>query len=164
MVATLDGKTVVGGAGTTRLIGSETDHALMTQIEDGVDAVLVGAGLVRDDNPGYPRLNERRLAQRAARGVRPAPWWIIITTQAQFAGTPRLLEENSQRVAICTTTRVPHERLRALQAHCRVLVLGEERVNPLALGRALRHELDIRSVCCLGGASLNGYLVDSACP
>ena len=32
MVATVDGKVVIGGPGTTRLIGSRTDHLLMTQI------------------------------------------------------------------------------------------------------------------------------------
>jgi riboflavin-specific deaminase-like protein len=163
MVSTVDGKVVVGGAGSTRLIGSATDHFLMTQIERQVDAVLVGAGLVRDDDPGYPRLTDELLRRRTERGVRPEPWWVIVTSQAQFPGTPRLMQQTPDRVAICTTRLAPPERLDALRQRARVLVLGDDTVGATDLARALRRELGIQSVCCLGGPTLNGALFDAGC-
>lgn len=163
MVMTADGKTVIGSSGTTWLIGSDTDHALMERINNHVDAVMVGAGIVREDNPGYPVLTPEQRLERAARGVRPEPWWIIVTSRAQFGGTPRLLQQTPDRVVICTTRVVPPERLQELERHARVIIAGEETVDPLVMLRALRQELHIRSLCCLGGATLNGTLFDSGC-
>jgi|DewCreStandDraft_2_1066082.scaffolds.fasta_scaffold02514_10 riboflavin-specific deaminase-like protein len=163
MVATVDGKTVIGESGTTWLIGSDTDHALMERLNNRADAVLIGAGIVREDNPGYPPLTPELRAERAARGVRPEPWWIIVTSRAQFSGTPRLLEETPERVAICTTRLVPPERLQELQTRARVLIVGDESIDARTMLRALRQELGIRSLCCLGGATLNGTLFDAGC-
>ena len=70
MVATVDGKVVIGGPGTTRLIGSRTDHLLMTRIEGQCDAILFGATLMREDDPGYPFHDDARQQRRIARGVR----------------------------------------------------------------------------------------------
>ncbi len=163
MVMTADGKTVIGGSGTTWLIGSDTDHALLERINNRVDAVMVGAGIVREDNPSYPVPAPEQRMERTAHGVRPEPWWIIVTSRAQFSGTPRLLQQNPNRVALCTTRLVPPERLEELQKQVRVIIAGEETVDPLAMLRALRQELGIRSLCCLGGATLNGTLFDSGC-
>ncbi|MER3404721.1 MAG: deaminase [Chloroflexota bacterium] len=163
MVMTVDGKTVIGGSGTTWLIGSDTDHALMERLNNRVDAVMVGAAIVREDNPGYPVPAPEQRRERAARGVRPEPWWVIVTSRAQFSGRPRLLQQTPERVAICTTQLASPERVRELQRYARVIIAGEESIDPLAMLRALRQELGIRSLCCLGGATLNGTLFDSGC-
>src|SRR5687768_3923498 len=73
MVSTVDGKVVAGGPGTTRTIGSSSDHMLMGRIEFQADAVLVGAGLARADDPPYPRLSADRQRQRELMGLRPQP-------------------------------------------------------------------------------------------
>ena len=55
MVTTLDGKVVVGDTGTTKLIGSAIDHALMERINLQADAILGGASTVRADGLRYPQ-------------------------------------------------------------------------------------------------------------
>src|SRR4051812_44519041 len=68
MVTTVDGKAVIGGPRTSWTIGSQTDHLLFRQIEAQCDALLLGAGVVREDDPLYPRLDAAAYAARQAAG------------------------------------------------------------------------------------------------
>jgi len=110
MVATVDGKTVVGGPGTTRLIGSDVDHYLMQVIAGQADGVLIGANLLRSDDPPYPQPSPGEQARRAARGLRPSPLWTVVTTAADFPLTLRLCRAGPQHLLVLTTRRTPPER------------------------------------------------------
>jgi riboflavin-specific deaminase-like protein len=161
MVSTVDGKVVVGGPGTTRLIGSETDHQLMSRIELQADAVLLGAGLVREDDPPYPRLSPERQRQRGAMGLRPQPLWAVVTGSAQFPRLPRMFEEGgASNTAVFTTDRVSPGRREELGKNARVYVCGLDEVDVLQMGAILRDKLDVGSMICLGGPTLNASLIE----
>jgi 2,5-diamino-6-(ribosylamino)-4(3H)-pyrimidinone 5'-phosphate reductase len=162
MVSTVDGKVVVGGPGSTRLIGSETDHTLMGRIELHADSVLMGAGLVREDDPPYPHLDAGRQRQRELMGLRPKPLWAIVSGSAQFPHLPRLLKEGGpSNTAVFTTDQVSSGRREELGQYARVYVCGRESVDMLQMGAILRDELGVCSTICIGGSILNAALIEA---
>lgn len=161
MVATVDGKVVVGGPGTTRLIGGETDHWLMGRIDAQVDAVLFGAGLVREDDPAYPTFPAGRRERRAAAGLRPDVLWAVVSTRGEFERRPRMLQVEREKSALFVASVVGKERLKQLSEWTQVFVCGERIVDPFLMGGVLRDELGVRSMMCLGGPKLNASMIEA---
>lgn len=162
MVSTLDGKVVIGGPGSTRLIGSPTDHVLMARIELHADAVLIGAGLAREDNPPYPRLTDEQRRYRAELGLRPDPLWAVVSTTANFEQLPRLFKGPRAHTALFVSSRIPEQRLGRLDEVTQVFVAGDTTVEAAEMGAILRDRLQVHSVVCLGGPTLNAILLGSA--
>ncbi len=162
MVSTVDGKVVAGGPGTTRLIGSDTDHALMSRIELQADCVLLGAGLIRADDPPYPRLSAERQRQREARGLRPQPLWAIVSGAGEFPRLPQALAAGGRTgTALFTTAAMTSTRRETLEEHTRIYVCGTQRVEVPQMGAILRDELGVGSMICLGGPGLNATLIEA---
>jgi 2,5-diamino-6-(ribosylamino)-4(3H)-pyrimidinone 5'-phosphate reductase len=161
MVSTADGKVVVGGPGTTHLIGGDTDHYLMARIDGQADALLFGAGLIRDDNPRYPRHSEEWREWRRSLGLRPDALWGVVSTRGEFPEKPRMFGTERENTAVFTTSLVKNERRQQLEEWSRVFICGETAVDPVILGQTLRDELGIRSMICLGGPTLNAALIEA---
>lgn len=161
MVATVDGKVVIGGPGTTRLIGSRTDHLLMTRIEGQCDAVLFGATLMREDDPGYPFHDEARQARRIARGVRPEPLWVGLTTRAEFPRIPRMFEGGPTRTALFSGSGIATATRETLAAVTSLTVADTPEVSLTTMLHALRHDHGVRVLCCLGGPAVNAAMLHS---
>ena len=159
MVSTADGKVVVGGPGTTGLIGGPTDHLLMGRLMMATDGELFGAQLIRDDNPDYPRLSEEARHERESRGLRPDPFWVIVTTRADFRPLPRALEAGRDNIAIFTGNQIAAEQVRVLEPLVRLYVGAGPGVDFAWMGRILYEEVGLRRLNCLGGPSLNGSLI-----
>ena len=159
MVSTLDGKVVVGGPGTTRLIGTPTDHFLMEKIEAQADCVLLGAGLVREDDPPYPEMTAERIARRKKRGVRPHPVWAVVSTRGEFPQVPRMFEGGPEHSAVFVSEQISAERRAELERVTRVFVAGLNQVDPVLMGRLLRDEMGVDSMICLGGPGLNATMI-----
>ncbi len=158
MVSTVDGKVVIGGPGTTGLIGSATDHYLMGRIEFQADGVLLGAGLVRDDDPPYPSLTDEQRRAREALGLRPNPLWAIVSTRGHFDRLPRVFAGGRENTAVFVSQAMTAEQRARLEPHTQVFVAGSGWVEPSVLGRILRDELQVRRLVCLGGPTLNATL------
>ena len=71
MVASLDGKAAVEG--TTRGLGSEADRELFHHLRTQADALLVGAGTVRQERYGRAVKSDALQRQARAGGARPRP-------------------------------------------------------------------------------------------
>lgn len=162
MVATVDGKVVVGGPGTTHLIGGPTDHYLMTRIEGQADAVLFGAGLVRDDDPGYPAWAVEQRSWRAGEGLRPDLLWAAVSTRGDFPRRPRMFHGNRERSALFVSALAGAERLARLREWTQVFVCGETEVEPWEMGRVLVEQLGVSRMVSLGGPRLNGTLLEAS--
>lgn len=161
MVATVDGKVVIGGPGTTRMIGSRTDHLLMTRIEAQCDAVLFGAALIREDDPGYPFHDDTRQSQRIARGVRPEPLWVGLTTRAAFPRLPRMFDGGPTRTALFSGSGIAAADREAL-AQVTSLTVSDTPEVPLAtMLRHLRRDHGVRVLCCLGGPVVNAAMLQA---
>jgi 2,5-diamino-6-(ribosylamino)-4(3H)-pyrimidinone 5'-phosphate reductase len=159
MVSTADGKVVVGGPGTTGLIGGPTDHRLMGRLMMATDGELFGAQLIRDDDPGYPRLSDHQRKEREAKGLRPDPFWIVVTTRAAFRPLPRAFEAGKENVAVFTGNQVDPEHARHLEPLARLYVGENPGVDFAWMGRVLYEEVGLRCLNCLGGPTLNGSLI-----
>ena len=159
MVSTVDGKVVVGEPGTTGLIGGPTDHLLMGRLMMATDGELFGAQLIRDDNPGYPRLSEEARREREHRGLRPDPFWVIVTTRAAFHPLPRAFEAGRENIAVFTGNLIDPEHARHLDALAHLYVGDGPGVEFAQMGRILYDEIGLRRLNCLGGPSLNGSLI-----
>jgi riboflavin biosynthesis pyrimidine reductase len=159
MVSTIDGKVVIGGPGTTRLIGTPTDHYLMARIEAQADAVLLGAGLAREDDPSYPEITDERVERRKQLGLRPRPLWAVVSSRGEFARLPRVLEGGGADAALFVSEQIVPERKAELEKTCRVFIAGRDGVDPVLMGKILRDELDVYRMICLGGPGLNATML-----
>ncbi|HEY9898000.1 MAG TPA: dihydrofolate reductase family protein [Pantanalinema sp.] len=159
MITTLDGKAVVGGAGTTWTVGSDTDHALFKWLRRSCDAVLSGASSLTADEMPYPRVSETERERRVAAGLRPVPLWVVVSGRANVPPTLRLLKEGGEDVLVVVSASAPRDRVAALEAVVPVLRLGASSVPVGALVRKLREEYGVRRLYCIGGPTLNAAML-----
>ncbi|MBO9540610.1 dihydrofolate reductase family protein [bacterium] len=161
MIATLDGKAVVGGAGTTWTVGSDTDHALFKWLRRSCDAVISGAASLAADEMPYPRVSEAERERRVAAGLRPVPLWVVVSGRANLPPDLRLLREGGEDVLVVVSEQAPAERVAALEARARVLRLGQASVPMRALVELLAARFGVRRLYCIGGPTLNAAMLEA---
>lgn len=102
------------GNGAPRLpLSNAEDFDRVDGVRASCDAILVGAGTVRADNPRLLVRSPARRAQRTARGLPSTPMKVTVTDRlvldpdADFFTTGDV-----QKLVYCPTARVPHARER----------------------------------------------------
>jgi riboflavin biosynthesis pyrimidine reductase len=156
MISTADGRATLGGR--SGAIGEQADKELFHGLRTAVDAVMAGAGTIRDER--YHRLvrDERRRKIRRERGLPEEPLACIVSGRLALDGEIPLLADPQARVAILTTSAasLPQECLADIQyiraAHEGVLDL------PKAMSE-LRKRFGVRTLLCEGGPHLNCQLL-----
>lgn len=159
MVQTFDGQAVLKGTAYT--IGTDVDHYLLRQLRVHADAVLCGAGTLRNDDViivTHPPLQERRV--RA--GKPPNPLAIVATATAEFSdevfAAKRFFKRTDLDRLIVTTSRASPravERIRAAGVAVEVVEANAEgEVDLPRLLRRLRSR-GIHCLLCEGGPTLN---------
>ena len=105
LAATLDGK-IATASGDARWISGEQSRALVHSWRNEVDAVLVGAGTVRADDP--------LLTCRIARGRNP--FRVVLDSRLQISPGAKILGlPDPGKTIIATTSRAPLAKVRALE-------------------------------------------------
>jgi riboflavin-specific deaminase-like protein len=150
MVASLDGKATLEwrSAGLSQELDRRLFHLLRTQ----ADAVMVGAGTIRNERYGRLTKSDELRERRVAEGLEPDPLAVIVSARLNLpAGLP-ILTDASQRVLVATASEdvIPGageqvEYARVADDLPRLLVLLAER--------------GVRSVLCEGGPTLNSHLL-----
>lgn len=137
-VATVDGA-AEGGDGTSDSINNAADNRVFHLLRDLADIVVVGAGTVR------------------AEGYRPnAKPLVVVTRSGELP--PTLLEGDTSQLYLATGSQAPGlEKARSVLGD-RVLVLGSEGPDPVALRRALE-DAGFVSLLCEGGPHLAADLL-----
>jgi riboflavin-specific deaminase-like protein len=137
-------------AGPERLILSgPADLDRVDGVRAGCDAILVGAGTVRHDDPRLLIRDPRRRARRAARGLPEHPARVTVTRTGDLDPGARFFAPGAERLVYCATPALPRARAR-IGEKAGLIDAGD----PLTLGFVLNN-LAERSVARLlveGGA------------
>jgi diaminohydroxyphosphoribosylaminopyrimidine deaminase/5-amino-6-(5-phosphoribosylamino)uracil reductase len=163
----LDGK-IATAKGESRWITGEEARKYVHKLRNEVDAVLIGIGTVKKDNPS--------LTCRIRGGRNP--YRIIVDSSLQIPLNAKVLKHNDQKTIIATTKNASSQKIRLLSSlDNRVLVIKDRagKVHPvrkkaphgLSNGVNLKSlmkelgKLDITSVMIEGGSSINASALSS---
>jgi riboflavin-specific deaminase-like protein len=142
MVESIDGRTTIGGH--VGALTSPVDQLVVYRLRTQADALLVGAGTVRNE----------RYADLIPPGMGPQPLVVIVSGRVDLPRDLPLLSEPDTRIVIAT----PSDRTLGFDHLAQVEYLrvpGEGgRADCRAICAALRSEYGVRSVVCEGGPSL----------
>ncbi|GAA4892563.1 dihydrofolate reductase family protein [Actinomycetospora straminea] len=110
----------------------------------GVDAILVGAGTVRADDPRLLVRSPARRAERVTRGLGPSPLRVVLSAHPVDPAA-RVLTEGRDVADTVVLHGTPHEVLERLAGHgvVRLMVEGGAAVHRAFLGAGVVDELQL---------------------
>ena len=160
MAMTADGK-ITSAKRELPAFSSRQDKKMMDKYRAEADAILVGAGTLRaDDPPLHVRDGEMR-EYRAALGKPEALLNVLVTASASIDPTSRFFSEglSSGRI-VATVEDAPADRLARLKEVAELWVVGRGRVDLRELLRRLA-ERGVERLLVEGGGELNwGFVRD----
>ncbi|HET9059253.1 MAG TPA: pyrimidine reductase family protein [Acidimicrobiales bacterium] len=165
MISSLDGAVAV--AGRSGGLGGPADRSLFHLLRALADVVLVGAGTVRIERYGPPRLPPELQEMRLAHGRLAVPAVAIVSQSANLDWSWPLFTENPVRPIIITPGNTDATALARAREAADVLTTGAGGVDLEAAMKALA-ERGVGHVLCEGGPTLNtslaaAGLVDELC-
>lgn len=146
LAATLDGK-IASASGDARWISGERSRARVHRWRNEMDAVLVGAGTVRADDP--------LLTCRIAGGRNP--YRVVLDSRLRIAPAAQLLHlPDAGKTIIAATTQAPVKKVRALEKFGVTVWRLPSRNNQVAWRPLLRKlaAIGVASVLIEGGAAV----------
>ncbi|MFD3897105.1 dihydrofolate reductase family protein [Streptomyces cellulosae] len=138
------------------LLSSPADFDRVDEVRASVDAILVGAGTIRADNPQLLVNSPERRAARVADGLPEYPLKVTVSGSGDLDPTARFWHTGGEKVLY--TTDKGAERARALGIAADVVPLGDA----LDWRRLLEHLHDVRGVRRLmveGGGRIHTQLM-----
>ena len=152
-VLTLDGRATFGGV--SKELGSQRDTEMLVGLRTRVDAVMIGAGTMRQECYGRVVRDPAKRERRASEGLPLDPLMVLVSGRLDLPWEAPLFTDGDGEVLIYTTsdadppdTATPVEVVR----HEGMVDLAK------ALGQ-LRSEHGVRSLLCEGGPHLHAQLV-----
>jgi riboflavin-specific deaminase-like protein len=150
MVSSLDGKATIDWR--TQGLSSELDRRLFHNLRTQVDAVMVGAGTLRQERYGRVMKTEELRQKRVEEGLATDPLAVIVSARLDLPADLPLLNVPEQRVVIATGSDAT---LPGLGAQVEYVRVGDDLPRLMAY---LAEAHGIRTVLCEGGPTLNSYL------
>lgn len=154
----LDGG-VVDPNGGSALLSCRHDRDSMDMIRASVDAVVVGAGTIRTENPSLAVTSVRRLEERVAEGRTEQPLPVVLTSAADLLQDRRIFAASEPRPLLLLARPDPE----AASRHARradVETLDPALPAPAATVRALERR-GVRRLLVEGGPSVARAFVDA---
>src|SRR3954452_24987471 len=142
MVSSLDGKATLSGR--TAGISSELDRELFHELRTQADAVMVGAGTVREERYGRMIKTDELRQKRRAAGLEADPLAVFVSGRLDLPANLPIFDEPDQRILILTGAE--HE-LDGVKAQVDYLRAGDDLS---LLAAKLREDYGVRSVLCAG--------------
>lgn len=151
LAMTLDGR-ISRERGRPTVVTGEAARAEVHRLRAGFDAILIGAGTLRADNPA--------LNVRGALVPRVPPVRIVLAGREELPASGRVFTEPGGPVWIVTTPEAAGRHAAAAQKGARVLEAraSDHGVDPVDALAVLRAE-GIRSIFCEGGSALAASLL-----
>ncbi|HEX8743099.1 MAG TPA: dihydrofolate reductase family protein [Thermoleophilaceae bacterium] len=158
MVATADGRITIGGRSGP--IGNAADRALFHELRAQVDAVMVGAGTVRNERYGRIVRDPDRRARREQAGLDPDPLAVVVSARLALDPDLPLLQEPDSRVLVVTASDEELDGVAAAVEYVRIP--RDEPAGTVPLAPALRElrARGVETVLCEGGPVLNATLLE----
>ncbi|MET8165094.1 dihydrofolate reductase family protein [Streptomyces sp. NPDC005329] len=138
------------------LLSSRADFDRVDEVRASVDAILIGAGTIRADNPRLLVNSPERRAARVAVGRPPYPLKVTVSGSGDLDPAANFWHTGGEKVVY--TTEKGAERVRALGIAADAVPLGPE----LDWRRLLEHLHDVRGVRRLmveGGGTIHTQLL-----
>ena len=95
------------------ILSGPADLDRVDEVRAGCDAILVGAGTVRKDDPRLLVRDPRRRARRAARGLPEHPARVTLTATGDLDPRARFFAPGADRLVYCATPALPRLRIGA---------------------------------------------------
>jgi len=148
---TVDGA-VTGADGRSGTINTPADHVVFELLRAVSDAVIVGAGTVRDEGYSALSVSETLTSTRAASGAAPDLPLVVVSGRGEVP--TRLRDATPGRVLLATTSSADGvDEARDLLGEGQVLVCGRAHVEPRRLIDQL-HARGLTQLLTEGGPSL----------
>ena len=162
MAMTLDGRVVTGNPKSGFLLsGSEGDRRGMAELRARADAVMIGAGTMRTENPVLHVRYDDLLHRRIAEGRSENPRYIIVTNSGKLDPHARLFFQSG--VLIITNESGERAFPDELRPKVEIMVAGTTEVNLKDAVRRLRQEHDVRYLLIEGGPTLTHAALEEGC-
>lgn len=152
MAMTADGKTTSAAREYPRFT-SEADRANMDRVRAEADAVLIGAGTLRADDPPLGLSDRELRRQRQSLGKSPL-CSVVVTRDLDLDPAARFFTAAPGRCIVATVRKTSDRHLAEISERAEVWRLGEETVDLPALVARLYGE-GIERLLVEGGAELN---------
>ncbi len=144
MVATADGKIVIGKVGgTAKGVGGPTDQLLFRRLQKLGDAALVGSATLRAGPVIYP----------------PEILRFTVTRTGDVPLHNRFFTDAPDRAYVLAPGDLPEETRASLAAATNLIQVGRGDVDLTAALRVLRQEEGVKHLLCEGGPTLNDSLL-----
>jgi riboflavin-specific deaminase-like protein len=145
------------------ILSGPADLDRVDEVRAGSDAIMVGAGTVRADNPRLLIRDPRRSARRAARGQPAHPVRVTLTATGDLDPAARFFAPGAPRLVYCATPALAPARARlCLEDQGEGAAVLIDAGDPLSLPFILDDlsaERGIRRLMVEGGAQLIGTIV-----
>ncbi len=163
MASSIDGKITTAGRENFSL-GSQGDRHRMEELRARADAVLIGAGTLRDEDPPLLIRDPELVAGRVARGAPAQPVNVLVSTllDVPIAGSRFFNAEQTRRI-VFTTPAAPRKKLREAAARAKVVLVPRDphgRVHPGAMLERMPR-LGIEQLLLEGGGGLNFAMLEA---
>jgi 5-amino-6-(5-phosphoribosylamino)uracil reductase len=138
---------------TRLLLSNDADFDRVDSVRAQCDAILVGAGTVRQDNPRLLVRSPARRAERVARGLRPSPVKVTVTGRGELDPAAAFFAAGeSDKLVYCPTSALA-EATGRLGGVATVVDSGE----PVDLGRVLTdlHARGVGRLMVEGGGTIH---------
>lgn len=144
MAMSADGKTATR-TGDSRWISSPRSREYVHRLRSGFDAVMVGVGTVKTDDP--------ELTTRLVRGRNP--WRVIVDHDLCIQASARVLRNRDGKTVIAAAGSAPRRKLNALVLRC-----GRDGVDLRLLMQALA-AMGMKRILIEGGSELNAKALEA---
>ena len=160
MAMTADGKITSAGRDYPRFT-SPFDRRMMGRLRAEADAIIVGAGTLRADDPPMAIRNPELQSYRQRLGRADPPVEIVVSRTLSFDQKSSFFTDEAPRI-IATIDDAPRDRIEELSQLATVWTLGQGQVNiPTLLERLTGR--GIERLLLEGGAELNWAFLEADC-
>jgi 2,5-diamino-6-(ribosylamino)-4(3H)-pyrimidinone 5'-phosphate reductase len=158
MATTVDGK-ITSAAREYPRFASERDRRNMDILRARADAILVGAGTIRADNPSLLVRDDGMRQYRRSLGKPRGPMKVLVTAGAAVGTDCRFFnEEDGGARLVATTEEAPAKNIAAFEGKAEVLRIGSGAVDLPALLAELKRR-GVHKLLAEGGGEMNWQLI-----